>query len=133
MSSLLRSAFFLSIVLTAWTGMHAYVAWRAWPLLPGPTGRRVLLVAFAVLWALYPLGRILAHQGLARTGDRFQGRGIGTELLNHLLDVARGEKLERVTATMTVDNHPMQQTCKKLGFRLFHAEQGAMVNAVIEL
>jgi hypothetical protein len=34
---------------------------------------------------------------------------------------------------MTVDNHPMQQTCKKLGFRLFHAEQGAMVKAVIEL
>ena len=65
--------------------------------------------------------------------DRFQGRGIGTELLNHLLEVARDEKLERVTATMTVDNHAMQQTCKKLGFRLFHAEQGAMVNAVIEL
>jgi RimJ/RimL family protein N-acetyltransferase len=34
---------------------------------------------------------------------------------------------------MTVDNHAMQQTCKKLGFRLFHTEQGAMVNAVIEL
>src|SRR5512135_877709 len=65
--------------------------------------------------------------------DHFQGRGIGTELLRHLLDVARGEKLERVTATMTVDNHAMQQTCKKLGFRLFHAEQGAMVKAVIEL
>jgi len=64
--------------------------------------------------------------------DRFQGRGIGGELLKHLLEVAREEKLERVTATMTVDNHAMQQTCKKLGFRLFHAEQGAMVNAVIE-
>ncbi len=65
--------------------------------------------------------------------DRFQGRGIGSEMLKHLLDVARAEKLERVTATMTVDNHPMQQTCKKLGFRLFHAEQGALVKAVIEL
>jgi acetyltransferase len=65
--------------------------------------------------------------------DRFQGRGIGSELLKHLLDVARDENLERVTATMTVDNHAMQQTCKKLGFRLFHAEQGAMVNAVFEL
>jgi acetyltransferase len=65
--------------------------------------------------------------------DRFQGRGIGSELLTHLLEVARREKLERITATMTVDNHPMQQTCKKLGFRLFHAEQGAMVKAVIEL
>jgi acetyltransferase len=65
--------------------------------------------------------------------DHFQGRGIGTELLRHLIEVAREEKLQRVTATMTVDNHAMQQTCKKLGFRLFHAEQGAMVNAVIEL
>ncbi len=65
--------------------------------------------------------------------DHFQGRGIGTELLKHLLAVAREEKLARVTATMTADNHAMQQTCKKLGFKLFHAEQGAMVNAVIEL
>jgi acetyltransferase len=65
--------------------------------------------------------------------DHFQGRGIGSELLKHLLDVARDEELERVTATMTSDNHAMQQTCKKLGFKLFHAEQGAMVNAVIEL
>jgi len=65
--------------------------------------------------------------------DRFQGRGIGTELLSQLIAVARAEKLERVTASMTGDNHAMQQTCKKLGFKLFHAEQGAMVNAVIEL
>jgi RimJ/RimL family protein N-acetyltransferase len=38
-----------------------------------------------------------------------------------------------VIASMTVDNHAMQQTCKKLGFKLRHAEQGAMVGAVIDL
>jgi acetyltransferase len=65
--------------------------------------------------------------------DRFQGRGIGTELLSQLLEVARDEKLERVVASMTADNHAMQQTCKKLGFQLRHAEQGTMVEAVIEL
>jgi acetyltransferase len=65
--------------------------------------------------------------------DHFQGRGIGTELLKQLLQVARVEKLECVTATMTADNHAMQQTCKKLGFKLYHADQGKLVKAVIEL
>ena len=65
--------------------------------------------------------------------DRFQGRGIGAELLRQLLDVARDEGLERVTAEMTADNIAMQHTCKKLGFKLFHAQQGMMAKAVMEL
>ena len=65
--------------------------------------------------------------------DRFQGHGIGRELLGQVLQVARDEKLERVIARMTVDNHAMQQLCKKLGFRLYHKEQGAMVEAMIQL
>ncbi len=38
--------------------------------------------------------------------DRFQGRGIGTELLSQMLEVARAEKLERVIAT-----HDRGQPC----------------------
>jgi predicted MPP superfamily phosphohydrolase len=68
MASAWRFVLFLTIVLTVWTGMHAYVLWRLWPLVPPALWRRILLGAFGLLWALYPLGRILAHQGMTRTG-----------------------------------------------------------------
>jgi acetyltransferase len=50
--------------------------------------------------------------------DRFQGRGLGTELLRRLLEVGREEKLDRITAEILPDNQVMQHLCKKLGFSL---------------
>jgi acetyltransferase len=64
--------------------------------------------------------------------DRFQGRGIGTELLKHVLDVARSEKLERVTAVMALENEGMQRICKQLGFTLAPVDD-KMVEAEIKL
>jgi acetyltransferase len=50
--------------------------------------------------------------------DRFQGQGIGTVLLEKLLDVGRSEGLSRVTADILLDNRAMQHLCRKLGFHL---------------
>jgi hypothetical protein len=75
MHTVWRFVLFIAIVLTVWTGMHAYVLWRLWPLLPGWSGRRALLGSFAVLWVLYPLGRILVHFGFPRTGNLVQALG----------------------------------------------------------
>jgi acetyltransferase len=65
--------------------------------------------------------------------DRFQRRGIGTLLLNRLLEVARAEDLSRITAEILFDNHPMQRISKKLGFRLRRDFEEMVVKADLDL
>ena len=45
--------------------------------------------------------------------DQWQRHGLGTQLLKSLLQVARDEKLERVTADILRENHPMRQSNRK--------------------
>ncbi|MDY6940603.1 MAG: bifunctional acetate--CoA ligase family protein/GNAT family N-acetyltransferase [Cyanobacteriota bacterium] len=63
--------------------------------------------------------------------DRFQGRGVGTQLLRQLLEVARQEQLTLVRAEILSDNRAMQHLCEKLGFQL--ARSGCEVMARYEL
>ncbi|MEW6757715.1 MAG: metallophosphoesterase [Acidobacteriota bacterium] len=63
MNGALRFALFLSVVLGTWTAMHLYLLHRVWrlpPLAAAPT-RRWAVLFLVVLWALYPVGRILAR------------------------------------------------------------------------
>lgn len=50
--------------------------------------------------------------------DHFQRRGLGTALVRQLVDFAKDEKLDRVTATMLFENRPMQKVFQRLGFHL---------------
>jgi acetyltransferase len=50
--------------------------------------------------------------------DAWQGQGLGTQLLEALIPIARAEKLQRVTGSVLPDNHAMLQLCRRLGFRL---------------
>ena len=50
--------------------------------------------------------------------DKYQGKGLGTELLKRLIDVARREKLDHLVAEIAPENIPMQQVCQRLGFRI---------------
>ncbi|HIK31753.1 MAG TPA: bifunctional acetate--CoA ligase family protein/GNAT family N-acetyltransferase [Oscillatoriales cyanobacterium M59_W2019_021] len=50
--------------------------------------------------------------------DRWQGRGLGTELLKRLLEVGRDENLDRMTADILPENRAMQHVCQKLGFQI---------------
>ncbi|MBZ5561747.1 MAG: bifunctional acetate--CoA ligase family protein/GNAT family N-acetyltransferase [Acidobacteriia bacterium] len=65
--------------------------------------------------------------------DRYQGHGLGTELLRHLLEVGRQEKIRRVTAEILLDNTAMQHVSKKLGFQLKQDLKDGVVRAEIEL
>jgi acetyltransferase len=65
--------------------------------------------------------------------DRFQRRGIGTLLLNRLLEVARAEDLSRITAEILFDNRPMQRISKKLGFHLRRDTEEMVVKADLDL
>jgi len=50
--------------------------------------------------------------------DGFQRRGIGTAVVRQLVDFARAEKLQRITATVLFENRPMQKVFERLGFRM---------------
>lgn len=65
--------------------------------------------------------------------DRFQRRGLGTELLRRLIEIGRDEKLQRITAEILSENRTMQHVCQKLGFRLEPIPGEAMVKVVYEL
>lgn len=50
--------------------------------------------------------------------DSYQERGLGTELLRLLLQIARQEKLNAIVGYILTSNYKMQSLCKKLGFEL---------------
>jgi acetyltransferase len=64
--------------------------------------------------------------------DPFQHRGLGTQLVRKLLDIARSEKIARVIAEILPDNVEMQHICRKLGFELGTNDKG-LVTAEIAL
>ncbi len=50
--------------------------------------------------------------------DAFQGHGLGSELLQRLVDMGRKEGLSRITGTVLADNRAMLHVCQKIGFTL---------------
>jgi acetyltransferase len=65
--------------------------------------------------------------------DQFQKLGLGNELLARIIQVARDEKLQRVSAEMLTDNAAMQIITRRLGFKLRTDEDMNSVRAVLEL
>ena len=65
--------------------------------------------------------------------DRFQRRGVGTLLVERLLEVGRAEDLRRITAEILLDNRPMQRISKRLGFRLHRDMEDMVVKAELDL
>jgi acetyltransferase len=57
--------------------------------------------------------------------DEWQHHGLGTHLLEHLIQIGRAEKFDRITGTILSDNHAMLSVCEHLGFVMQrHAESG---------
>jgi len=51
-------------------------------------------------------------------GDQWQGKGIGAELLNRCLTIAKERKIKTVWGNVLVENAQMLKLGKKLGFKL---------------
>jgi acetyltransferase len=70
------------------------------------------------------VGRLSKARGLNEAefalliSDRWQGQGLGTELLKRLVQVGRDEKLGRITAFILSENHAMHHLSKQAGFKL---------------
>ena len=65
--------------------------------------------------------------------DAFQHHGLGTEMLRRLLEFARVEKLDRVTADILAENDPMSRVCKSPGFRLRYSLEERVIKAELLL
>jgi acetyltransferase len=61
--------------------------------------------------------------------DKWQGQGLGTELMRRIVPIAKDLGLGRVAAEMLPDNHVMAHIFEKVGFRLKTDENGAKVFA----
>ncbi|MBI1895581.1 MAG: bifunctional acetate--CoA ligase family protein/GNAT family N-acetyltransferase [Acidobacteria bacterium] len=65
--------------------------------------------------------------------DQVQRRGLGTELLKRLLQVARGERVGRLMGWILPENTEMQQLCEKLGFFVRYDADENMALAIMDL
>ena len=66
--------------------------------------------------------------------DRYQGLGIGIELVRRLIDAAKHEKIKRIIAVMSRENESMQNLCRKAGFSSFSTNaQTGMIEASLLL
>lgn len=65
--------------------------------------------------------------------DEYQHEGLGTELLQRLIGVAKDEKVSHIVAEMLRDNLAMQTIFRKLGFHLRVLGDLTSVQAVLDL
>jgi acetyltransferase len=65
--------------------------------------------------------------------DAYQGRGVGSELLTRLIDVARQEGLSRLVAEILETNGPMIRLSKKLGFTIGGVPSDGSLTAELDL
>jgi acetyltransferase len=60
-------------------------------------------------------------------GDPYQGIGLGEELVRRAVDVARQEKMSRLSAILTADNQVMRHIFEKLGFQIEPLDEKVVV------
>jgi len=64
--------------------------------------------------------------------DRWQHRGLGTQLMKALIHVAKAEGVQRVIANILPDNLEMQRICERAGFKLSRKLDEPLVVAEIQ-
>jgi len=91
--------------------------------------------------AIFAVGRLSKFRGddeEARmsmlVSDKFQGEGMGMELVRRLIAAAKHEKIKRIIAIMSRENEAMQKLCRKSGFSSFATNaQTGMIEASYSL
>jgi acetyltransferase len=69
----------------------------------------------------------------AIVSDGFQRKGIGTEMVRLLLEFAREEKIDRITATVLYENRGMQRVFEKFGFTVRPGEDRESLEVELRL
>jgi acetyltransferase len=65
--------------------------------------------------------------------DAWQRRGLGTHLLQRLIDIARERKVRRLLGQVLAENDPMLRLVKRLGFRVQSTSDPSVVEAILDL
>jgi acetyltransferase len=65
--------------------------------------------------------------------DPFHGKGLGSEILRRLLEVARAEAVHRISADILPENHTMHHILERLGFEVRYDVDEQLVKAQIML
>jgi acetyltransferase len=65
--------------------------------------------------------------------DRYQKQGLGTELLRRVVEIARDQKLCRLSGELLRDNLTIQIMVKRLGFRSNLCLDSPSVTAILEM
>ena len=101
--------------------------------------RQMVLVAENAHGAIVAVGRLSREPGVSGAefallvGDPWQHSGIGKELLNLLIRVARRERIPRIHGQILEQNRRMQEICRNLGFHVRHVPEEADFEASLEL
>jgi len=65
--------------------------------------------------------------------DQWQHKGVGTLLMESLVQVARDEKLEHLTGDILADNMQMLRVCERVGFTLTQVPEEQLYHAEMKL
>jgi acetyltransferase len=65
--------------------------------------------------------------------DRYQGHGLGTELLRRLIRMGREERLSKIVAHILPENVPMRQMAKRFGFETRKSADPGIAVATLRL
>lgn len=65
--------------------------------------------------------------------DAYHNLGLGTQLLEHLIDIARKEKIERIYAHVLSENEIMIKLCEREGFTLSPSDEPNIIVAQLDL
>lgn len=65
--------------------------------------------------------------------DAYHHLGLGTQLLKHLLHIAKQEKIEAVNGYILSENTEMLKMCQKLGFTLHQENDSPIIHARLEI
>jgi len=85
------------------------------------------------------VGRLTKELGINQAefaivlSDAWQNKGIGTKLLEMIVQIGRDEKVEAITAEMLGENMDMQKVAQKLGFVLERSLEEDTVHAELEI
>ncbi len=90
---------------------------------------------------IFAIGRLSKFRGedeeailTMLVSDRFQGQGIGKELIKRLVDIARSEKIKRIVSVTSPENDIMHKLWSQIGFSTITTNSTTgMVEAIMQL
>jgi GNAT superfamily N-acetyltransferase len=65
--------------------------------------------------------------------DQYQGQGLGTTLMRHLVAIARGAGLKELIADVLPDNRPMLKVFQKCGLAMSTRRESGSVHVTLQL